>query len=221
VQRGEERTEFGPEHVLERCAAALYQRHRGAEPAGGRGDLAADPARSDHDEPTAADGLAQPVGIGHGSQHVHALAVGSLDRGTARDGAGRDEQPVVADARAVSERNLSRAGVEGTGAPRDQLDVVLVVVRPIVHLGVGERRLAGEVALRQRRTLVGQLGLVPHQDQAAVETLGAQCLGGLRARHASADDDERVAIRHGVLQSGTGTPGACAGRRAGARGAPT
>ena len=86
---------------------------------------------------------------------------------------------------------LDLAGVQvdrlghGLGA---QLDVVLVVVGGLVHVGGVALGLAAQVVLRERRALVGSLGLGADQHHAPVEPLLAQGLGRLAAGQARADD---------------------------------
>ena len=66
---------------------------------------------------------------------------------------------------------------------------------------LGAQRQAGEVhgaleeRLRQRRTLIGQVGLARQQDDRVVRAFLAQTGGGLDAGVAGADDDDRTA-RH-------------------------
>ena len=80
--------------------------------------------------------------------------------------------------------------------PQPQVDVVLGVPALRVH----ERRvalgLALQVALRQRRALVGAVRLGAEQDQAPVEPLGAQRLHGLGPGQAGPDDGEGAGVAH-------------------------
>jgi hypothetical protein len=58
----------------------------------------------------------------------------------------------------------------------------------------------GQIALRQRRSLVREPGLGGDEDDAPAEALGTERLHGLGAGEAAADDHERLAVRHGFLQ---------------------
>ena len=85
---------------------------------------------------------------------------------------------------------------------RAQLDPVLgeELVRPQPD---GVRvRLAGEVGLRQGRALVGQVGLVPEQDDAALEPLLAQRGGGLETALPGTDDDDGPGPAHACTSIG-------------------
>ena len=219
----EEPAESRADDALERGGGLLDDGDRGTEAARGRGHLAADPARADDHEPAAvADHGAQGVGVGDRPQDAHRLPFGAVDRGPARHRAGGDQQPVVRELLAAWERDVVRRGVErGRARRRAQLDVIGRVEALGVDLGVGGAAVARQVALRERRSLVGPPRLLGDQDDAPLEALLAQRRGGLGAGQAAADDHERLAVRHGFLQSGTGTPGACAGRREGARAART
>jgi hypothetical protein len=69
-----------------------------------------------------------------------------------------------------------------------QLDVVVAVPGGGGDGEVREVLLAGQVLLRQRGTLVGQMFLGGKQDDVTVEILVAQCFCGLGTGEAAADD---------------------------------
>jgi hypothetical protein len=71
-----------------------------------------------------------------------------------------------------------------------QVDLVLGVPVLGVHDRVRELGVAGEVALRQWRSLVGQLVLTGEQGDRTGEALGAEGLGRLGAGESAADDDD-------------------------------
>jgi hypothetical protein len=73
---------------------------------------------------------------------------------------------------------------------------VLGVVALVVHVDLLAPDLAAEVVLRQRRALVGPLLLRPHEDDAPLEALLAERLGGLGAREARADDHVCLVTGH-------------------------
>ena len=113
-------------------------------------------------------------------------------------GSVRGSAPVASTQRAVRAAGCRRPA-RPRGRPRSiaatvdaaaQVDVVLGVPLLGVDDGVVELGLAGEVALRQRRPLVGQLVLGGEQGDRPVVPLLAQRLGGLGAGQAAADDDD-------------------------------
>ena len=161
---------------------------------GRRGDLAADPSGADDDERAAAvEPLPQRVAVRHAAQVEHAVEVAAGDREPARLGAGREQQPVVAQPLAVVEHDFPLSQVQlDRGPPDAQLDGVVGVEA----LGLDVDRLAlgvaAEIVLRQRRALVRTFLLGADQRDAPVEAFLAQCLGGLCAGQSGADDDERL-----------------------------
>ena len=99
--------QLGAQHPLQRNRRGLDDGH--VEPALARrsGDLGADPSRSDHDDRAAAvQPRAQRVGVLDAAQVQHALQLAAGNREPARLGAGRQQQPVVAEPLAVVERHL-------------------------------------------------------------------------------------------------------------------
>ena len=168
-------------------------RHLHAALARRGGDLAADPARADDDEPSAGvEHGAQRVGVLDGAQDVDAVEIGAGDRRAAGLRAGGEQQRVVGHALAAGEHDRAGADVERLdrrlGAQLDR--VLLVPGRVLLQVDRVAVGLAAQVVLAQRRALVGALGLGAQQDDAAVESRVAQGLRGLAARHAGADDDE-------------------------------
>jgi hypothetical protein len=71
-----------------------------------------------------------------------------------------------------------------------QLDPLVGVPRLVVREGLVTLVLAEQVALGQRRPLVGQLRFLADQHHPAVEALRPQRLGGLRAGQRRAHDHE-------------------------------
>ena len=75
----------------------------------------------------------------------------------------------------------------------------------VVHVQGGLVRLAEQVALGQRRPLVGPLGLRAEQDDGSAEPVLAQRLSRLGAGQAGADDHVGRAFRHGCSFAGIST----------------
>ena len=143
----------------------------------------ADAATSQPIQPPAAlQALAQRRGVGQRAQLADAVQAGAGQRQAARPRAGRQQQPVVGHALAAGEDDRGAVGVErldrGAGAQLDRVLVVEALVVDVDRLVVG---LATEDVLGQRRALVGPLALGAEQDDAALEALLAQRLGGLGA----------------------------------------
>jgi hypothetical protein len=123
---------------------------------------------------------------------VNAVQFGAGNIEASRKGAGSDQKAVVAEPSIPLQQELLQAGVESGSPSRvPELDRVIGVEALIVDVGPG-LRLAAQVVLRERRTLVGSLGLITDQDDAAVEALRTEGLRRLRASQAGADDGESL-----------------------------
>jgi hypothetical protein len=128
---------------------------------------------ADHDVLGAGGGGGQGVGVAAAAQVVDAAQLGPGQGQAPRHRPGGQQQPLVADALAGGELEPTAGRVDradrGGGA---QLDVVGDVEPFLVHVEVVAVGLATQVGLGQRRALVGLLGLLAEQQQAAVEALG-------------------------------------------------
>ena len=169
--------------------------HRDAAAAGGqrRGDLQADEPAAQNDDVLDGRGKrADGARVGDGAQRQHAgerpafdgkLAwprAGGEDRLVEGEaGSGREVQPAcrgIETHRAFAKQKIDAgAGVEGVGAQD---------LRPCVDIL--------DEGLRQRRLVVGKLGLVADQPDGAVITLLAQARRSLHARMTRTDDDDAV-----------------------------
>jgi hypothetical protein len=114
---------------------------------------------------------------------------------------GREHAAVEREHLAVCEGDRLARGVErGGGRAEAPLDVEVVEAltpeRYLLHLP-----LAGEELLRQRWTVVGQVGLSAHHDDTAVELEPAQLFGGAQARERCAHDHDGL---HRRLRSDIG-----------------
>ena len=107
------------------------------------------------------------------------------------------QEPLIGDHRAVGEDDLARAAANradgGAGAVGDVLAAPGVLV---VEGEIGERLLAGQHALRQRRALVGRVGLGADQGDRPLPAGGAERMGGPAAGVPGADDDHAAGIAH-------------------------
>src|SRR5690606_38588403 len=78
VQVGEDGTDVRAEDALQRRGERVDQRDLGADPAGGGGDLAADPARADDGHVVdAAQAFAEVAAVVEGAQRQYAVEVGA------------------------------------------------------------------------------------------------------------------------------------------------
>ena len=203
VQLGEHRPHLRAEDRVQRRGLRLDDGDLVAVAARGRTHLEPDPARADDDHPAAPAGQVgqQPVGVGQGAQVADAArgrpraARAGVPRNRWRAAAGRSRRSSP-----VSSATVLAGDVQTGGAhPGPELDVVLGVPAGVVHASLLALGAAEQVALRQRRPLVGHLRLAGDQDDAPVEALRAQGLGRLRAGQPTADDH---LCRHGSHSSG-------------------
>lgn len=112
--------------------------------------------------------------------------------------AGGDHQPVEAQRGAVVElEHVARHVERNRPAPETQVEAQGGdLLRGTQHDAI-EPPLAGQELLRQRRAVVGQMGLGSHHHDGAGVPLGAQRLGGPQAGEGSADDgDGRAGVEH-------------------------
>ena len=128
--------------------------------------------------------------------------VGTGQLQLARDRTGGEHELVVAEDVAVGQLDLMAFCVElHRGHAAVQCHVVVGVPLLVVDDRLLERGLALQVVLRQRRTLVGQVGLVGDEIEPARIALITQRLDGLGGGQATTDDDDAL----GILGHG-GTP---------------
>jgi hypothetical protein len=136
-----------------------------------------------------AGGGGQGVGVAAAAQVVDAVQVLSGHGEAARGGPGGQQQPVVGDALARGQLQPAAGRIDradrGGGA---ELDVVGGVEPLLVHVQAVAVGLAAQVRLGQGRAVVGPLGFVADQQQAAVEAFGAQGLGRFGASQAGPED---------------------------------
>ena len=197
-QVARERAGNRAEAALERVRLLHDERHLLAEDAHRRGDLGRDVGTA-HDDDALGIGelVAQLVGVAERADVVDAVAHPALDLQAADARAGGDERPLEAELLPPELGGLG-AGVEvHDRCARAHLDVVLGVPA----LRVDERRrpvlAAAQVALRQRRAVVGRVHLAGDEDDRAVEAAGAQLRGGVRGGDAAADQqDVRLRLAH-------------------------
>jgi hypothetical protein len=202
VQVGEEAAELRAQRPEQRGGLRFDDRHLGAVAARGGGDLQADPARADQQQPSVlpAQGLQggpQPLRVVQLAQVVDAAQFSPGDVQRARGGAGGEQQPVVGQHGPVAEVQRAGLPVQPGGRGADpQFDLVLGVPGRLVHEEVGAGGGRREVTLRQVRALVRGFTLLADQDHPAGETLGPQGLGGLGPGEAGSDDDMGLVCVH-------------------------
>ena len=160
------------------------------------------PAPTTTTEPLCAKPFAQGVRVIDAAEVEHAVQIGSGYREPARLGAGGEQQAVVAQPLAVVELELAACGVEGGGGMAEpQLDLLLGVEALLVDVQLLAPRLAAQVVLRQRRSLVGPLVLDADEHHPPLEALLAERRGGLGAGEAGADDHVGLVTGHGNSSS--------------------
>ena len=128
--------------------------------------------------------------VGERTQHAHMRQVRAGDRQADRLGAGREQQPVVSDPRAIAKHDLARTRVDASDVRLEpKLDAVLGIeaVRPQRHPFL--RRIAGKIVLGQIRSIDGRRIVVAQHDDASLILFATQFLGRGEAGRSSADDD--------------------------------
>ena len=174
--------------------SVLHLQHRDREPGLGRDrcDLQADVAAThDDDAPGRPEILLDRVHVGDGAQVVNTRKVASRCREFARSGTCREQQLVVADLGTIATGDALAIGIDSLDAhAATDVDVsALVEPRgPKVH--PAEIVLAGEVLLRQRRTLIGDVRLFADYQDLALVVLLTQARRSLSGGVAAADDDD-------------------------------
>lgn len=133
------------------------------------------------------------------------VEVGARNVQSSRHRPRRQQEAVVAEAAArFAEQQLAGLQVDPAHACRsEELDPVSLVEGPVVDEG----RLAGlaaQVILRERWALIWPVRLLPDQDEAAIEPLGAQCRRRPGAGQAGADDCECLGTLGHLFLSGLG-----------------
>jgi hypothetical protein len=200
-----------PDLAAEQVFAALD--HLGVEPADRQraGHLESEEPPTDHDRPprrsSSLDRVHQPLAVVEAAERVHLRVQGAVrpdqpaDRRQRGDAAGGQDEPVVADARAVSQRHLTSVTVQlEHPGPETEVDAVA---------GVPLRRPQG-----QRRRSVGALEdggeqdpvvrrvqlLAEHRDPRV--PLGDELLHETRRSHAGSDDDDVIPGHRPTSSSG-------------------
>jgi hypothetical protein len=209
VQLGEDRCHLGAEHGQQRLV--FHADHGGGDAgvAGGRGHLEPDPARAHDDHPgRRGQGLAQPVAVVHRAQVLHAVGPGPGHRQQGGRGAGGQQQLVVAEALAGAQRDLAQFPVDGGHAGAEpQVDVVLGVPAVLVHEDRIPFLAAQQVALGQRRALIGVVRFVADEHDLPLETLRAQRFRGSNPSERRPGDHERGSRWHDAASVGSVTTG--------------
>ena len=195
VHVGQERADHGTHRAFHRDRHRVDHGHVAAGRSRCRGRLGTDETAPDHHHRAAAgEAFPQREAVRQRPQQVHAR--GRLPRGRPRRRTSRDHQVVIGQRLAV--RQLHQPGLRvqrQSRRPQAKLD-------PGVRRGLrGEQARAlrgpgaGQHLLGQRRPVVGQFGLLPHQGDTALVALGAQRPGGANASDGRAHYDDPV--RHG------------------------
>ena len=210
MQLGKPGADLLAEDRRERGGESLDHRHLDAEPAGGCRDLLADESGPDDRETGAGSQLlAQPAGVGEGAQGVDVLV--ALEEGQPpRGAAGRDQQLLVAQLLAGVEPHGAGARVERLGAGAEQELDPFLLVPPGGPVGDGlllDR--AGQQLLRERRPVVGWVGLGADDPDRPVVAAAAERLRAALGRQAAADDQDSSVAHHASSVAGIARIGRC------------
>lgn len=166
-------------------------------PGGGRG-LQADPAGPDDGHPLrSGEGLLQCVAVGDSAQVMHPAQVRTGHLKAAGRRTGRQQQLVVAQRLSARCVHFVCSAVDfGDSCAQTQVDVVFDVPLRGMDVDLFPLGAALQVTLRQRRSVIGALGLGPDEDDLAAETVGAQRFGCLGAGQPGAHDDKCLLCVH-------------------------
>ena len=164
-----------------------------------RRHLAADVAAADQDGPLAALGIGPDrVRVREGAQVVDPVEVAAVHPQPPHVRAGGEQRALELDLLLGRERRDARLGVElGHARAREHLDPLLLppLVRPEQHLVA--LLLALEVALRERRAVVGRVRLAAHEQDRALAALLAEPARAVRGGQPAADQQMvYLASRH-------------------------
>jgi hypothetical protein len=157
-----------------------------------RRNLEPDIARAHDRDPRAlVDVRPETQDVGDVAQIMHARKVGAFHGKLPHPRAGREDQGVVADARAVRELHFPRLPVN-MAHPRIEADVHRLFLE-IARLAQGdlvEIDVAREERLGKGGAFVGEIGLVPDENDPAFGVLGTQGLHRLRRRLPRPDNND-------------------------------
>jgi hypothetical protein len=192
VNRRQHLAHFRTEDPGQRHRVSLDGGHLDAELSKGGRDLGADESETDHDG--AAPGLrggADPIAVLHGAELEDAVEIGARHRQGPVAPARGHEEPIVTDVRAALELDVLARGIDASGPrPQPELDVVLGVIGGGIDELILEALLATQVALRERRPVVGRLSLGPDELDFAVESFLSQHGGRPGSGQRGADDHD-------------------------------
>ena len=184
VPGGHRARDLGGQGARERAVGGLDDGDGTARRAGGRGELGADPARTDdHDVVLSAEDGTQPRGVVEGPQQMDAGDGPGAGQGD-RLGAAGDDEDVVRDGSRLGFQFTVRGAQAGHFAAEPQPDVERLEV-DVEGRALG---LAQEDRLGKRRPVVRLVGFGANEGDGTGESLFAQGDGGLHPGHARPDD---------------------------------
>ena len=184
-------------HVLQHHDRALHTVGSGER----RRHLAADVAAADHHgAPPLLRVCLDRLGGAERAQVVDAVQVAAVDAQPLHVRAGGQQRRVELDLLLGGERRHASVGVELHHArPREDLDLLLVPPLVRAEQRVLARLLVLEIALRQRRPVVGPVRLAAHEQDRALAALLAEPASAVRGGQAAADDEMvDLARRHAL-----------------------
>ena len=166
-------------------------------------DLAADESRA-HDDcaPARHRLLLDRVALSFGPEVVDSGQAGARDLELPVAPAGRDQDLVISELLVRVQGHRVRGGIDGHDAgAAAELDVVIGVPAGRSYVPAVEILLGPQVGLGQRRAAEGDARFPADEHHRSRETLLPDGGGGVAARHAAADDHDRVpagSLRHAV-----------------------
>jgi len=171
----------------------LHHRDLESRRDGHRCHLQADIAAADHHQaPARLEPGLDGAHVVDGAQVVDLRQVLTRNRDTAHVAAGGEDQLAVA-RRVAADGNGAPPAVDGLHAYAEpHVHMVVLVELPGAQVQPLEFGLAGEELLRQRRALVGQVGLLAGQDDVVAVAAVAQRYDGLGGRLAGSGDDNGI-----------------------------
>ena len=198
VQRPKDSCDLRSEHPVEGSKLGVHHRDVASELASRRGDLGAEPPATDHDDaPRRRQGRSYAVGVDAITEIEDPRQVRAGGLQAAGLGTGGEEEAVVSDGFTGREHRSTALAVDADHhCSRAELDPVLGVEARRMHDRLLDVGFSPQIALRQRRPLVGRIVFGAHQDDPSVEAVRPQGLRSLGAREAGADDHTRAEAGH-------------------------
>src|SRR5690606_31421519 len=196
VQRPHELADLRAEHALHRPLLRSDDVDLEAPRAQRGRDLEADEARTDDDgAPCLGRALDDRAAVPERAQHEHVRLIRTRHGQAHRLRSSREQQPVVTHAAAVAEADFARARIDlRDGGSEAKVDAVLLVEARGAQRQPFFRSRAGEIVLREIRTIDRERIVVAEHHEAALVTLAPKPLGCGESCRPAADDDDAIRL---------------------------